>query len=548
MNNFYLFITFSILFSLSAVAQPFNIGETSISFNDPTRGNRSIPTNIYYPAVAAGTNVAPAAGQHCLVVFGHGFIISYTQYIWLANALVPQGYIVAFPDTETGFPSHGDFGADIAFLVGAIQAEGLNTSSILFGAVGANSALGGHSMGGGASFLGAGGNTNITALFNFAAAETNPSAIAAASNVLVPTLVFEGTDDCVTPSAGNTGDMYNNLNTSCQTLVSITGASHCQFANSDLICGFGQIGCTGMISQAAQETEVLNYLLPFLNYYLKDDCDAGTTFDNLINNPIASSVQSNCVLPEPSCNSCASVELNILFDAFPAQTSWQITDDATGNLVATSPGYSTQAANTNITTSPACLPDGCYTLTFNDALNNGMCPFQSSAVGVSTFITPGTLITPGSIVGTLSLVATPGLCGNYNLTDANGNNLATGGGGFGASQNNSFCLSGGLVAPKYNNPHNETSFQKNNLELSNISVFPNPANDEISIGLPLNFDFKNATIDVFDINGKHVMQQIVENKNHQNIEINISDLKTGIYNVIMLNEKGDVSNASFTKL
>lgn len=227
----------SLFFYDTGFAQPFAIGETNITFNDPARGGRSIPTQIYYPAATAGTNATPAAGQHCLVVFGHGFLIGYGQYQWIANALVPAGYIVAFPDTETGFPSHGDFGDDIAFLVGAIQAEGGVSGSVLFGAVGTKSAVGGHSMGGGASFLAAGGNTGIDALFNFAAAETNPSAIAAAGTVSVPTLVFEGTDDCVTPSAGNTGDMYAALGVACQSLISITGASHCQFANSDFVCG-----------------------------------------------------------------------------------------------------------------------------------------------------------------------------------------------------------------------------------------------------------------------------------------------------------------------
>jgi len=139
--------------------------------------------------------------------------------------------------------------------------------------------------------------------------------------------------------------------------------------------------------------------------------------------------------------SCTSIDMNILFDGFPGQSSWDITD-ANGNVVATGGTYGSQSPNSSYTTAAGCLPDGCYTLNFNDALGNGMCPFQSSAVGVSTFITPGTLITPGSIVGTLSLVATPGLCGNYNLTDANGNILVSGGGAFGSQQSTDFCLSG----------------------------------------------------------------------------------------------------------
>lgn len=287
---------FSLLLSAQSIAQPYSIGETSITFTDASRNNRSVPTEIYYPAQSAGTNTAVAAGEHCTIVFGHGFLIGYSQYEWLANALVPQGYIVAFPDTETGFPNHGNFGGDLAFLVNAIQNEGNTNGSVLFGSVSPNSAIGGHSMGGGASFLGAENNSTINALFNFAAAETNPSAIAAASNVLVPTLIFEGTEDCVTPSIGNTFDMYSNLNTSCNNLVSINGASHCQFANSDFICTLGELSCSPTISQNEQESAVIDYLLPFLNFHLKNDCSAATSFNNIITNPTNASVNSNCNL------------------------------------------------------------------------------------------------------------------------------------------------------------------------------------------------------------------------------------------------------------
>jgi len=478
----------SLFFHSNSVAQPFAIGETNITFNDPARGGRSIPAQIYYPATAAGTNATPAAGMHCLVVFGHGFLIGFSQYQWLANALVPNGYIVAFPDTETGFPSHGDFGDDIAFLVGAIQAEGTISGSVLFGAVGNKSAVGGHSMGGGASFLAAGGNTGIDALFNFAAAETNPSAIAAAGNVSVPTLVIEGTDDCVTPSAGNTGDMYAALSTPCQSLISITGASHCQFANNDFVCGLGQIGCGGSISQGDQEDVVITYVLPFLNYHLKMDCDAGTTFDNL----------------------------NIQFDGFPAQTSWEIVD-ANNVVVASSNGPYTGITGNSSTTETTCLPDGCYTLTFFDGLNNGMCPFQSSAVGVSTFITPGTLITPGSIVGTLSLVAMPGLCGNYSLNNSAGTTLISGGGAFGAQESQTFCLTGGMKTA-------------DSIE-DKIKIYPTKVNDVLWIESEVDLQH----IRIYDAQGKVHLELIPNGGLNQN---DVSELASGMYFVEMLHENG----------
>jgi len=74
-----------------------------------------------------------------------------------------------------------------------------------------------------------------------------------------------------------------------------------------------------------------------------------------------------------------------------------------------------------------------------------MCPFQSNAMSAGTFVTPGTLITPGSVVATLGSVVTPGLCGNYVLSDITGTTLASGGGGFGANQSNTFCVSGALT-------------------------------------------------------------------------------------------------------
>lgn len=507
----------ALFFHSNSMAQPFSIGETNLTFTDPARGGRSVPTQIYYPASTAGTNTSPAAGMHCLVVFGHGFLIGYSQYQWLANALVPNGYIVAFPDTETGFPSHGDFGDDIAFLVGAIQAEASVSGSVLFGAVSPNSAVGGHSMGGGASFLAAGGNTGINALFNFAAAETNPSAIAAAASVSVPTLVIEGTDDCVTPSAGNTGDMYAALGVACKSLISITGASHCQFANSDFVCGLGQIGCGGMIAQGDQENIVITYLLPFLNYHLKSDCDEGTVFDNLLTTPVGSTTQSNCVVPDPSvcATTCANVDLNIQFDGFPAQTSWEIVD-ANNVIVASSNGtYTGVAANSTTTESP-CLADGCYTLTFFDAVSNGMCPFQSSAVGVSTFITPGTLIAPGSIVGTLSLVVSPGLCGNYTLSNSAGTTLVSGGGGFGVQESQTFCLNGGTK--------NAISTEEK------IKLYPTKVNDLVWIESTVSLD----KILIYDAQGKIQVELIPNELNRYNV----SKLPAGMYWVELLHEEG----------
>ncbi len=229
-------------------------------------------------------------------------------------------------------------------------------------------------------------------------------------------------------------------------------------------------------------------------------------------------------------NCCANVDLNLTFDGFPGQTSWTIFD-SNNMAVASGGNYSSFPANSN-TTENTCLPDGCYTLVVNDALNNGMCPFQSSAIGISTFITPGTLIMPGSIVGTLSLVATPGLCGNYNIKDANGMTLASGGGAFGASQSNNFCLENGS-APRFStyNILNEKIIKE---------VWPNPVKDFLNVSLDTELLTTAFDIKISDITGKEYTYN-ARLLNNSTIQLNTKNLPSGFYFVQLATDHGILS-------
>jgi len=256
----------------AAHAQPYLIGSRNITFNDPTR-NRNIGTQIRYPGTTAGANAEVAEGQFPVLVMGHGFAMGYDVYSNLWNYFVPRGYIVALPTTEGGLlpgPNHGAFGLDLAFVAEALQAANLDPGSPFFGKVAPSTALMGHSMGGGASFLGAANNTNIQALVNFAPAETNPSAIAAAPQVQVPTMVIAGANDCVTPIAAHQGPMYDAL-TTCRAFINITGASHCQFAESNFNCNFGELTCSpsAAISRGVQHAIVNEIAGLWLDHFLK---------------------------------------------------------------------------------------------------------------------------------------------------------------------------------------------------------------------------------------------------------------------------------------
>jgi len=288
-----------IFFNLSLFAQPFQIGNRTQTFVDPSRSNRQIPCEIYYPASIAGTNTPLAAGSFPVISFGHGFVMPPSAYSPFWNNLVPQGYILILPSTESSFsPSHENFGRDLAFIITAMKNEGNNASSPFFNSIANTSAVMGHSMGGGCSFLAMQFDTSITAMASFAAAVTNPSSVSAASNITKPSIVFSGANDCVAPPPAHQIPMYDSLNSDCKTFVSITGGNHCQFAGFNFNCTLGQSTCSpqATISEADQQNLVFTSLGPWLDFYLKNNCNAGTDFQNTISTGTGISSQQNCSL------------------------------------------------------------------------------------------------------------------------------------------------------------------------------------------------------------------------------------------------------------
>ena len=223
---------------------------------------------------------------------------------------------------------------------------------------------------------------------------------------------------------------------------------------------------------------------------------------------------------------CAGVDLDINFDGFPTQTSWEITNDATGTVEISGGSYGSTLANSNLDLpSIACLPDGCYTLTFSDAVGNGMCPFRATATSGGTFISPGTLISPGSTVATLGTVVAPGLCGNYTLSDANGTELVSGGGSFGATEAQSFCLSGGVA--QFARPDDQW-YAKQNHQSNGLQIQPNVVEDEMTIVYNLD-ELADAQLFIIDINGKILQQHTRGANDEQQVCLNVSDLASGFY-------------------
>lgn len=356
------------------------IGTQTTTFVDASRSNRNISTDIYYPVTTSGST-AFAAGQFPVVVFGHGFTISTADYNYIWQTLVPLGYIVALPKTESGlFPNHTNFGADLAFVGNQIVANNSLPSSIFYTHVVNKIAIMGHSMGGGCTFLAAQNNPNITTIITLAAAVTNPSSTTAAANVTCPALNIAGAEDCVAPTAQHQIPMYAATASSCKTYYEIIGGTHCWFVSSGGgTCLFGEgTSCAGygpFITQSEQNAQTQEVIVPWLNYWLKNDCDDWLNgFVAHINNGGNFTYQStdiSCGISPPNVDLTASTttlcngESTILTASGGNTYVWS--DSQTGAAISVSPASSStytvtvsnlegcsQTAAVALTVSPNC--------------------------------------------------------------------------------------------------------------------------------------------------------------------------------------------------
>jgi pimeloyl-ACP methyl ester carboxylesterase len=311
-------LAFVLFSALSVSSQITSIGHRTVTFNDAARTGgygsgggigRQIQTEIYYPSSAAtdGDSTAFASGQYPILVFGHGFVMAWSSYDNVWKDLVPQGYIICFPRTEGGTsPSHTDFGKDLALIQLKMQALNTVSTSAFFNHVINKTAIMGHSMGGGSSFLACSGNTAPTTMVTFAAANTNPSSIAAATQVTIPTLVIAGQNDCVAPPAAHQDSMYLKTAASCKAEITIKGGAHCEFANTSVTCSFGEGTCSPQptITSAQQHAIASVYYSYWLKYWLKGDCQSWNSFLDSTNN-------ATNITKQLSCNvACTTTDIN----------------------------------------------------------------------------------------------------------------------------------------------------------------------------------------------------------------------------------------------
>ena len=258
----------------------YQIGHVNMLFKDIERG-RTIPAEIYYPADSSGDNVPVAPGQFPLLVFGHGqqAPIPYQHHYW--EHLVPEGYIMALPATQSGASiCIDDFGEDLSFLLGALLDRTSMKDTLFAWHLDGTSAFMGYSMGGGASFLAQAGESKantivaiapVGTIANYGTSIYGTNPIAVTKEVTVPVLIMAGELDCVCPVQTHQEPLYTGLSSTIKALVDVKKGNHCDFMDVTLAYGcppFEAGFCPGQLETPISNEMQLNITLGYVRMWL----------------------------------------------------------------------------------------------------------------------------------------------------------------------------------------------------------------------------------------------------------------------------------------
>src|SRR5438552_10210908 len=76
---------------------PYAVGVTTVTFMDASR-ERTLVTEVWYPARAAGRAAPARRGRYPLVLVAHGYCGFRTNYEYLTVPLARWGFLIAAPD------------------------------------------------------------------------------------------------------------------------------------------------------------------------------------------------------------------------------------------------------------------------------------------------------------------------------------------------------------------------------------------------------------------------------------------------------------------
>ena len=220
------------------------VGVTTVTLTDASRGDRTLPVELWYPARSSGRDATPLRRRRPLVLVVHGLCGSRLYYDYLVGHLASWGFVVAAPDyLERGLGNalgqapqvrYGDVELGRA-TVDLVKAENARAGSLLEGIVSAERiAITGHSAGGGSAIL-FGGEPDVVTFIPMSAGVRGAGGDIALPDK--PSLWLTGAADGVVPLDGV--EATYDLASPPKRIVVLDNAGH--LAPSDL-CAIGASG------------------------------------------------------------------------------------------------------------------------------------------------------------------------------------------------------------------------------------------------------------------------------------------------------------------
>ena len=245
---------------------------------------------------------------------------------------------------------------------------------------------------------------------------------------------------------------------------------------------------TGNLSTGSSQTLSLNSMSVWSSgahvFNVSISNPSGQTDGNSNNDQASSSFESY--------PGTAQVNLNLTFDCWGSEVSWEIVDQSNSSVISSVAvgSYSDNAPTGYAITEKICLSNGCYDFNVNDDYGDGMSGSQWSNCDVD---------------------------GDYNITDqwATQTYVQMGDPDFGDGTSHSFCIENTAIG-LYN------SIQ--------VDVFPNPTKDFINFKLVNANSSENVNLDLYDLRGKKIFSQ-TNIFSSNSFVLDVSNLSKGIYSL-----------------
>ncbi len=248
----------------------FAVGVTTATAVDESRGDRTLPTEIWYPAKRTGRDVKPLPRRHALVLIAHGLCGSRLYYDYLATHLASHGFVVSAPDlggvTRAACDAGqlvlrpGDLASDLSFVARTLHDRAGPLGRWARHVRGRSTGLVGNSLGGLAVVEAARMDPSFTTIVGLA-----PAVNAGAAAPFVGRaprrawMVMGATGDDLVSFSGWTQPFFDGLPPPAF-LVRFTGGAHTGFSDEN--------PATTPDPRQAQHDATTRYATPFLLRYL----------------------------------------------------------------------------------------------------------------------------------------------------------------------------------------------------------------------------------------------------------------------------------------